>query len=66
MENKTTMLIDYKCSIGEFLDIKGIKWKSISIDHVGDFISIYFGKQMSAEEIFAFAMDYRDFIETTY
>lgn len=63
---ETTMVIDYKSSIGEFLDIKGIKWSSISIDQVGDLISIYFGKQMSAEELFQFAMDYRDFLETTY
>ncbi len=61
MKNETTMVIEYVGSIGEFLDNKNLKWSS----GVGDTIKIYFGKQMSAEEIFKFAMEYRDFLETT-
>ena len=55
---ETTLVIDYKSALADFLDEKGIKWSSLP---VGDYIKIYFEKPMNAEEIFAFAIDFRDY-----
>lgn len=62
MENKqTTIIIEYKALMRNYLDIEGIKYSTLSIDQIGDFIKIYFEKPMSAEEVFNFAIEFRDY-----
>lgn len=58
---KTTLTIDYRAYLGEFLDNKGLKWVHNSIPHVGDIVTIHFDKEMNAAEIWEFAMEFKEF-----
>ena len=64
-KGRTIIFTDYYLGLCSYLDEVGIKWSKESIDNVGDFIKIYFDKELSSSEIFEFAMDfaaYRDIV----
>ena len=60
-KGKTIICTDYYACLGDYLDELGIKWSSKSIDNIGDFINIYFDKELSPSEIFGFAMDFASY-----
>ena len=64
-KGRTVIVTEYYSGLCSYLDEVDIKWAREYIDNVGDFIKIYFDKQLSSSDIFGFAMDfaaYRDVI----
>ena len=56
MEKQIT--IEYRPHLGDFLDENNVKWRNTSIEHVGDFITIYGIWENTFEDGFELAYKY--------
>jgi hypothetical protein len=61
-----TIVTEYISGLGDYLDRTNIRWSSLSIDYVSDFVCIYLPNEWTAQDVWQFTIEFTQFKETIY